>query len=351
MLLYNLAKSKRQTLITLKEALKLDKKEIPNLYEQIDLQASANKDLGAYVEQFGDKKLTRHESMGIPIAIKDNISVDGWEMTCASKILKGYKAPYNAHVIDKLIASGLSPFGRANMDEFAMGSSTETSCYGITKNPHDASLVAGGSSGGSAAAVAGGMAIAALGSDTGGSIRQPAAFCGCVGFKPSYGRVSRYGLTAFSSSLDQIGTFTQNVEDAAILYDIIAGFDERDSTSLDIELKQTKIDKSRRFKIAVLQDFINECDDEVKEALNRTIKSLKDEGHEIIGCYMMLHENPSYHKANIEKVKKVSEFLGIETKVLDLQNYCKDSTGCCCILHTQFPLFIYFWLCWVFISV
>lgn len=282
-------------MITLKQALDLDKKQLLDLYETIDNEANKNKDLGAYVEQFSSQKLTRHESMGVPIAIKDNISVDGWEMTCASKILQGYTAPYNAHVIDRLIANGLSPFGRANMDEFAMGSSTETSCYGITKNPHDPSLVPGGSSGGSAAAVAGKIAVAALGSDTGGSIRQPAAFCGCVGFKPSYGRVSRYGLTAFSSSLDQIGTLTQNVEDAAILYDIISGFDERDSTSLDLEKKPTKIDKTKRFKVAILQNFVDECDEQVQNALIKTQKVLKDLGHEVVQKNLSNHD---YHIAS-----------------------------------------------------
>ena len=191
------------------------------------------KELGAYVEQLTGDELAELGD-GVPIAIKDNIQVKGWDITCASKILQGYKAPYNATVIDKMLASGLSAFGRCNMDEFAMGSSTETSFYGKTLNPHDSPRVPGGSSGGSAAVVGGGIAIAALGSDTGGSIRQPAAFCGCVGMKPTYGKVSRYGLSAFSSSLDQIGPITQNVEDSAILYDIIAGHEPKDSTSVNI---------------------------------------------------------------------------------------------------------------------
>src|SRR4026209_2025749 len=170
---------------------------------------------------------------GVPIAIKDLINVEGQQCTCASKILRGYRAPYSATVIDKLRAHGAIPFGRMNMDEFAMGSSTENSSVQVTRNPWDLSRVPGGSSGGSGAGVAADIAFGALGTDTGGSIRQPAALSGCVGFKPSYGRVSRFGLVAFASSLDQIGPLTKTVRDAAILLGVIAGKDARDSTSLD----------------------------------------------------------------------------------------------------------------------
>ena len=191
-------------MITLKEALQLDKSQLQELKKELKKDIEAKKELNAYVglEEMGD---------GVPIAIKDNIQVKEWSVTSASKILQGYIAPYNATVIEKMLQAGLSPFGRTNMDEFAMGSTTESSYYGKTLNPVDTSRVPGGSSGGSAAAVAGGIAIAALGSDTGGSIRQPAAYCGVVGMKPTYGRVSRYGLGAYASSLDQIGPIAQNV--------------------------------------------------------------------------------------------------------------------------------------------
>lgn len=209
---------------------------------------------------------------GIPIVLKDNLCVRDEATTCGSKILKGFRPPYDATVVRKLKDAGAVLTGKANMDEFAFGSSCETSCYGATRNPWDLGRIPGGSSGGSAAAVAAGEAVMALGSDTGGSIRQPAAMCGVVGLKPTYGRVSRYGLIAFASSLDQIGPITKDVEDAAILLNVIAGYDEMDSTSVDTpvpdyrgflrkDLKGVKVGIPKEY-------FIKGIDAEVLAAVN-----------------------------------------------------------------------------------
>ena len=270
-------------MITLKQALKLSAGEVAELRNELEKKIFADKELGAYVEQLANLPLDKLGA-GVPIAIKDNIQVKGWSVTSASKILQGYIAPYNATVVEKLLASGLAPFGRTNMDEFAMGSTTESSYYGKTLNPLNRERVPGGSSGGSAAAVAAGLAVAALGSDTGGSIRQPAAFCGCVGLKPTYGRVSRYGLGAYSSSLDQIGPITQNVEDAAILYDIIAGHDDKDSTSADVKFESVadKLDANKKLTICVIENYVNEASEETKKALLKAVDILKSAGHKII---------------------------------------------------------------------
>jgi aspartyl-tRNA(Asn)/glutamyl-tRNA(Gln) amidotransferase subunit A len=184
--------------------------------------------------------------------------------------------------------AGLVPFGRANMDEFAMGSTTESSFYGITRNPHDKGRVPGGSSGGSAAAVAAGLAIAALGSDTGGSVRQPAAYCGVVGLKPTYGRVSRYGLASYASSLDQIGTITQNVEDAAILYDAIKGHDPKDSTSAKFEIEDiaNHINPDKKLTIAVIDNYVSEAGDDVQAAYALAVEKMREAGHTIVHTEM-----------------------------------------------------------------
>jgi aspartyl-tRNA(Asn)/glutamyl-tRNA(Gln) amidotransferase subunit A len=223
---------------------------------------------------------------GIPIAIKDNINVLGQPCTCGSRFLENYIAPYDATVIRKLRAAGAIPFGRMNQDEFAMGSSTENSALGKTCNPHDPSRVAGGSSGGSAAAVADRTAIAALGSDTGGSIRQPASHCGVVGLKPSYGRVSRYGLVAFASSLDQIGPLTQSVEDAARILQAIAGFDPADSTSLDVPVPDylTNLNAGvKGLKLGIPKEYFGEgIDPGVRAHVENAIQSLAAQGAELV---------------------------------------------------------------------
>ena len=272
-------------MITLKEALKLDKNELEKIKQELKEKIEEKKELNAYVglEEAGS---------GVPIAIKDNIQVKDWSVTCASNILQGYIAPYNATVIEKMFDAGLMAFGRTNMDEFAMGSTTESSFYGKTLNPNDTSRVPGGSSGGSAAAVAAGIAIAALGSDTGGSIRQPASFCGIVGMKPTYGRVSRYGLAAYGSSLDQIGPMTQNVEDAAILYDIISGSDEKDSTNAQRDDKVTpNLNPDRTFKIGIIPSFLENASKDVQEAYEEAKEALKKAGHELIEIELM---DPKY---------------------------------------------------------
>ena len=223
---------------------------------------------------------------GIPIAIKDNMNVLGQPCTCGSKFLENYIAPYDATVIQKLRAAGAIPFGRMNQDEFAMGSSTENSALGKTRNPHDPSRVPGGSSGGSAAAVADRTAIAALGSDTGGSIRQPASHCGVVGLKPSYGRVSRYGLVAFASSLDQIGPLTQTVEDAALILQAIAGFDPADSTSLDVPVPDylaTLNHGVKGLKLGIPKEYFGHgIDPGVRAQVEKSIQSLAAQGAELV---------------------------------------------------------------------
>jgi aspartyl-tRNA(Asn)/glutamyl-tRNA(Gln) amidotransferase subunit A len=219
---------------------------------------------------------------GIPIFIKDNICVKDELTTCSSKILKGFKPPYNATVIEKLIGADAVLMGKTNMDEFAFGSSTETSCYGPTRNPWDLNRIPGGSSGGSAAAVSADEAIFSLGSDTGGSIRQPAGVCGVVGLKPTYGRVSRYGLIAFASSLDQIGPITKDVEDAAILLKAISGHDEMDSTSANIPVSDylSGIKKDiKGLRLGIPKEyFIEGMDEEVKDSIKSAIEKLEKLG-------------------------------------------------------------------------
>ncbi len=271
-------------------------------YTAVDLASAyleqiknTDKEIHAYLEVFSDvleqakaadakiKSGNATLLTGIPIAIKDNILIKGRIASSASKALENYVATYDATVIEKLKKEGVVFLGRTNMDEFAMGGSTENSAYGPTKNPFDTSRVPGGSSGGSAAAVAGNMALIALGTDTGGSIRQPASFCGLVGLKTTYGTVSRHGAMAMGSSLDQIGPFAKNVEDAEILFNAIRGEDKMDSTSLkDSELK--KVEKKEKLKIGVPRDFltIGGIDEAVTKNFAESLEKLKALGHEIV---------------------------------------------------------------------
>ena len=224
--------------------------------------------------------------LGVPIAIKDVLNVKGHPLNCSSKILGNFISPYDATVIEKLKASGAIVFGRLNMDEFAMGSSTENSAFQTTKNPWDTSRIPGGSSGGSAAAVAADEAFATLGSDTGGSIRQPAALCGCVGIKPTYGRVSRYGLVAFASSLDQVGPFTKDVRDAATMLNVISGRDPRDSSSVSEPVPDYTAalgGSIKGLKIGLPKEYmVGGLDPEVKASVDAAVKKLTELGAEVV---------------------------------------------------------------------
>ena len=285
------------TVSELKEKLKnkeLTSEEITRAY--IDRINEKEKDVKAFVTTLCDQALEqakeidkkrksgeiKSELAGIPIGIKDNICTKGIKTTCSSRMLEDFVSPYNATVTEKVLSEGLIDLGKMNMDEFAMGASTEYSYFKKTSNPWNLNTVPGGSSGGSAAAVAANLVPWALGSDTGGSIRQPASFCGVVGLKPTYGLVSRYGLVAFASSLDQIGPITKDVTDAAMLLNIIAGHDEKDSTSYDIEKKDyTKALKNdvKGLKIGVPKEFFAEgINAEVKEKLEEAIETYKKLG-------------------------------------------------------------------------
>ena len=249
-----------------------------------------NGEIGAYLtfDEEGAISEARANPRAVPIAIKDLINVKGQPCTCASKILKGYVSPYDATVIGNLRRNGFIPAGRVNMDEFAMGSSTENSALGVTRNPYDVTRVPGGSSGGSAAAVGADMCIASLGTDTGGSIRQPASFCNCVGVKPSYGRVSRYGVTAFASSLDQVGPLAKSVEDAAIVLGAIAGRDEMDGTTPDDPVpdyvKALSGASMKGVKIGIAKEYFNVTglDPEVKRITEDAIRKCERAGAELV---------------------------------------------------------------------
>lgn len=306
-----------------------------------------DKDIHAYLEVFDDV-LEQAENAdkifksgkatlmtGIPIAVKDNILIKERIATSASKILENYKATYDATVIKKLKEEGVVFLGRTNMDEFAMGGSTENSAYGPTKNPYDLERVPGGSSGGSAASVAGNMALVSLGSDTGGSIRQPASFCGILGLKPTYGAVSRYGVMAMGSSLDQIGPFGKTVDDVEILFNAIKGNDKMDSTTLPD--KNLKSESHKSFKIGVPRDFLNigGIDQDVIKNFQESLEKLKKLGHEIVDIelpnlkyslavyYVIVPAEVSSNMARFDGMrygKRVEGNIGIEDYFLSRQS-------------------------------
>ncbi len=255
---------------------------------------------------------------GVPVAIKDNMCVEGTRTTCGSKILGAYKPPYTATAVAKLEKAGAIVVGKTNLDEFAMGSSTENSAFGPTCNPWDLTRAPGGSSGGSAAAVASGMAAAALGSDTGGSIRQPAALCGVVGMKPTYGRVSRYGLVAFASSLDQIGPFTRSVEDAALILNALCGKDEKDATTASAvvpDFTAALAQNPKGLRIGVPWEFLgSHVDDSVRAAFDKSIDAAKREGAEIVEVALPNADfglAAYYIVANAEASANLARFDGI----------------------------------------
>ena len=284
----------------------------------LDEISKKNDDINAYLEVFDDALDAAEKAdeqiksgngtllTGIPIAIKDNILIKGEIVSAASKILENYHATYNATVISKLGKEGAVFMGRTNMDEFAMGGSTENSAFGVTKNPHDLTRVAGGTSGGSAATVASNMALGALGSDTGGSIRQPSAFCGTVGLKPTYGAVSRYGLMAAVSSFDQIGPISKTVDDVEIIFNAIKGKDKCDGTTIDEKTYPMKRIGKDKPIIGIPRLFLNlgGIDTDVSSAFNNAEKKLRDAGYEVKDIVLPMNEHalPVYYILNFAEV-------------------------------------------------
>ncbi len=322
----------QKTIIELSEMLKSGETtsvEIVKAY--LDRIGKVDKDINSYISvtdklalelaEESDKRrkngaeLSKYD--GIPIAVKDNIHIKGEKTTCASKILENFVSPYDSGSYENMKKSGFLVIGKTNLDEFAMGSTTETSHFGITKNPYDTSRVPGGSSGGSAAAVSANLAPASLGSDTGGSIRQPAAFCGVVGIKPTYGRVSRFGLTAFASSLDQIGTFANTVDDAAALLSTVSGYDKRDSTSIDAEIdfapESLSSDMSGK-TIGVPEEYFLGISSDVNDAVRLQIQNLEKAGAKIVPISLKLTEYaiPIYYLiATAEASSNLARYDGV----------------------------------------
>ncbi len=295
--------------------------------------AATDKDINAYITVIADAALKRAAEVdadiaagrltgplaGVPISIKDNICTKGVKTTCASKILGDFEPPYDATVIEKLNAAGMVIVGKLNMDEFAMGSTTETSFYGATRNPWNTERVPGGSSGGAAAAVAAGSAVCAIGSDTGGSIRQPSSYCGVTGMKPTYGTVSRYGLIAYASSLDQMGPVAKDAADCAALLDVISGRDEHDGTSLDVEHKSYLDALSgdvRGLKIGIPSEcFSDGLDPDVKASVLAAAESFKALGAEVeyFPLPLIQYAVPTYYiVATAEASSNLSRFDGVK---------------------------------------
>lgn len=282
-----------------------------------------------------DKKIAAGEEIGIlegvPVAVKDNILVKDIRCTAASKILENYVAPYDATVIEKLRIAGAIILGKTNLDEFAMGGSTENSCFGPTKNPHDPTRVSGGSSGGSAAAVAANMCIWALGSDTGGSVREPASFCGAVGMKPTYGAVSRYGLMAMASSLDQIGPITKNAEDAEIVFEVIRGRDKMDSTTVELETK--KLENKKTLTVGLPKEYFAEgLDSKVEKKIREAVAKLEAVGVKVkevslphteysLAVYYLIM--PAEVSANLARYDGVRYGYSTQKSKTLLENYLK----------------------------
>lgn len=324
------------------------------LGQTFDLIKKENKNLNVFISIFEkegmemagklDKELINKEDLpdlyGVPVAIKDNILISGHKNTCGSNILKDYLASYDATVIKRLKEQGSIFVGKTNLDEFAMGSSTEYSAFGPTRNPIDPDKVPGGSSGGSAVAVSSNMALGSLGSDTGGSIRQPAGFCGVVGLKPTYGAVSRYGLSALASSLDQIGPFGKTVKDTALIFKSIAGRDDFDSTSVSLdwsEVSDLSELKAKKIRIGIPKEyFIDGTSDEVKKEIEKVIEKFKKDGFEIkevslpntkyaLSCYYIIL--PAEASANLGRFDGIrySPLKDLSDKNLNLlETYLKN---------------------------
>ena len=303
---------------------------VKTVFEQIEKQDS---EVHAYLDTYKEEAYKRAEEVqkgiedgtytsplaGVPIAIKDNICINGKKTTCASKILENFVPQYNAEVIDRLEKAGLVIIGKTNMDEFAMGSTTETSAYGETKNPWNTAHVPGGSSGGSCAAVAAEECYYALGSDTGGSSRQPSSFCGVTGIKPTYGTVSRYGLIAYGSSLDQIGPIAKDVTDCATILETITSYDKKDSTSVkreETDFTSALVDDVKGMKIGIPRDYLGEgLDPEVKEAILAAAKTLEEKGAivEEFDLSLVEYAIPAYYViAAAEASSNLARFDGVK---------------------------------------